>query len=92
MPKLSAEAIDSRLRSFEGWRREGEAITKTFEFPSFPDAIWFVGRLADAAEAADHHPDILIRYKRVTVSYWTHTEGGVTDKDFDGARAADRCA
>ncbi|MFB3854651.1 MAG: 4a-hydroxytetrahydrobiopterin dehydratase [Vicinamibacterales bacterium] len=92
MPKLSEEAIESRLRSLEGWRRQGDAITKTFTFSSFPEAISFVHRVADTAEASDHHPDIDIRYRRVTLSYWTHTEGGVTEKDFEGARAADRCA
>lgn len=92
MPKLSDEAIEAGLRSLEGWRREGDAIRKTFVFPSFPDAISFVRRVADAAEAADHHPDIDIRYKRVTLSYWTHTEGGVTEKDLEGARAAEQCA
>ena len=91
MPKLSAEAIEARLASLEGWRRQGDAITKTFVFPSFTDAMAFVRRLADQAEAADHHPDILIQHKRVTLSFWTHTEGGVTDKDVDGARTADEC-
>ena len=54
----------------------------------FPEAIAFVVRLGFAAEAADHHPDLLINYKRVKVTYSTHSEGGLTDKDFDGARAA----
>ena len=55
-----------------------------------PEAIAFVDRLAPEAEAADHHPDILINYKRVTLTYSTHSEGGLTDKDFAGAAAADR--
>ena len=55
-------------------------------------AIAFVTRLAPEAEAADHHPDILINYKRVTLTYSTHSEGGLTEKDFEGAGMADRCA
>lgn len=92
MPKLSEEAIESRLRSLEGWSRQGDAITRTFTFTSFPEAISFVRRVAELAEATDHHPDIDIRFKRVTLSYSTHSEGGVTERDFEGARAADRCA
>ena len=57
------------------------ALDKEFEFPTFPDAIAFVDRLAQAAEAADHHPDIDIRYRRVRVRWSTHSAGGVTDKD-----------
>ena len=59
---------------------------------SFPDAVAFVTRLAFDAEAADHHPDIHINYKRVTLTFSTHSEGGLTEKDFDGARAVDAIA
>ena len=70
------------------WTVEGEVISRQFTFAGFPEAIAFVVRLGFAAEAVDHHPDLLINYKRVKVSYSTHSEGGLTDKDFDGARAA----
>ena len=75
-----------------GWSRDGDAITRQFTFSGFPDAIAFVTRLAFEAEAADHHPDLLISYRRVTVTWSTHSEGGVTEKDFAGARQSDRIA
>jgi 4a-hydroxytetrahydrobiopterin dehydratase len=90
MTRLSRPEIDARLKSLDGWTLEGEAIRKQYTFPSFPDAIAFVNRLAPKAEAADHHPDILINYRRVTLTYSTHSEGGLTEKDFDGASMADR--
>ena len=70
------------------WTVEGEVISRQFTFSGFPEAIAFVVRLGFAAEAVDHHPDLLINYKRVKVSYSTHSEGGLTEKDFEGARAA----
>ena len=73
------------LPEIAGWTLEGDAIRRQFTFQGFPDAIAFVTRLAFDAEAADHHPDILINYKRVTLTYTTHSEGGLTEKDFDGA-------
>ena len=65
---------------------DDNALVRQFTFPSFPDAIAFVTRLAFDAEAADHHPDLTVQYKRVTVTWSTHSEGGVTAKDFDGRR------
>jgi 4a-hydroxytetrahydrobiopterin dehydratase len=95
MAKLSRSDIDERLKRLTGWTLTddpGGAIRKQYTFASFPDAVAFVDRLAPEAEAADHHPDILINYKRVTLTYSTHSEGGLTAKDFDGAAAADRLA
>jgi 4a-hydroxytetrahydrobiopterin dehydratase len=92
MPKLSPSEIDQRLKELPGWSREGEAIRKQFTFSGFPEAVAFVASLVPEAEAADHHPDILINYKRVTLTYTTHSEGGLTVKDFEGARMADRKA
>lgn len=68
------------------------ALDKEFEFPTFPEAIAFVDRLAEAAEAADHHPDIDIRYRRVRVRWSTHSAGGVTDKDRELAARTDELA
>jgi 4a-hydroxytetrahydrobiopterin dehydratase len=82
MPPLSNDQIDDRLTGLPGWAREGDAIEKTFELPSFPDAIDFVNRIAAFAEAANHHPDLDIRYRRVHVALSTHDEGGITEKDF----------
>lgn len=75
-----------------GWRLDGRAITRQFTFGDFAEAVSFVVRLGFSAEAADHHPDILINYKRVTLTYTTHSAGGLTDKDFAGATEASRLA
>ena len=92
MPRLNDAQIRERLARLKGWRREGDAISKEYTFASFPDAVAFVTRLVPGAEAADHHPDISINYEHVTLSYSTHSEGGLTEKDFEGASMADRCA
>jgi 4a-hydroxytetrahydrobiopterin dehydratase len=92
MAKQDDAAIRKALEGLPGWTLDGNAIRRQFTLPSFPDAIAFVTRLAFDAEAADHHPDILINYKRVTLTYSTHSEGGLTQKDFDGARNADALA
>jgi 4a-hydroxytetrahydrobiopterin dehydratase len=90
--KLSAAEVQQRLKSLKGWTLEGNAIKKQYTFAGFPEAIAFVNRLAPKAEAADHHPDILINYKRVTLTYSTHSDGGLTEKDFEGAAMADSLA
>jgi 4a-hydroxytetrahydrobiopterin dehydratase len=87
--KLTRTEAHERLKALTGWALEGDAIRKQFTFAGFPEAIAFVNRLAPKAEAADHHPDILINYKRVTLTYSTHSEGGLTAKDFEGASVAD---
>ena len=87
--RLSEGEIAAALGGLDGWTRDGETIRKQFTLGGFPDAIAFVTRLAFDAEAADHHPDIVINYKRVTLSFSTHSEGGLTQKDFDGARRVD---
>jgi 4a-hydroxytetrahydrobiopterin dehydratase len=92
MPKLSAAEVEQRFARLSGWTLDGDAIRKQFTFKDFPDAIAFVDRLAPEAQRADHHPDILINYKRVTLTYSTHSEGGLTEKDFEGAAMADRAA
>jgi 4a-hydroxytetrahydrobiopterin dehydratase len=63
------------------WEEQDGGLVHVFEFDSFPLAIDFVARVADAAESANHHPDIDIRYRRVTVRWTTHSEGGITDRD-----------
>ena len=92
MPKLSLTEAETRIKSLSGWTLAGDEIRKQYTFKDFLEAIAFVNRLAPGAQAADHHPDILINYKRVTLTYSTHSEGGLTDKDFAGATAADRLA
>ncbi len=92
MATLSREDVQRRLGALPGWTLDGDAIRKQYTFAGFPEAVGFVNRLVPGAEAADHHPDVLINYKRVTVSYSTHSEGGITEKDFAGAVMADHCA
>jgi len=84
---LSDIAIQRDLGGLAGWSRKGEALTKTYQFRRFMDAIAFVNRAAEAGESADHHPDIDIRYTKVTVMLSTHDSGGITQKDIDLAKA-----
>jgi 4a-hydroxytetrahydrobiopterin dehydratase len=73
----------------EGWLVVDDALEQTFELPSFPEAIAFVNRVAELAEAENHHPDVTISYKKVTLRWTTHSEGGITDRDRDlAARSA----
>lgn len=81
--------ITARLAQLPGWQRAGSAIVKEFTFSGFPDAVAFVTRLVAPSEAADHHPDLAIHYRRVIVTFTTHSAGGITEKDFAGAAAAD---
>ena len=88
--KLSPADIDQRMKDLRGWTLQGNEIVKQYTFKDFLAAIAFVNRLAPEADLADHHPDILISYKRVRLTYSTHSEGGLTDKDFAGAAMADQ--
>jgi 4a-hydroxytetrahydrobiopterin dehydratase len=88
--RLSADQVSARLEERTGWSREGEAIRREYILDGFASAIAFIVRIGFDAEAADHHPDILLsRYKRVTLTFTTHSAGGLTEKDFAGAEAAD---
>jgi 4a-hydroxytetrahydrobiopterin dehydratase len=89
MARLTAATLRTTLQTLPGWTGKGGAISRTFTCASFPDAITFATRIAFDAEAADHHPDILISYKKVTVTWSTHSEKGVTAKDIAAARATD---
>ncbi|HEV7387743.1 MAG TPA: 4a-hydroxytetrahydrobiopterin dehydratase [Gemmatimonadaceae bacterium] len=84
--RLSDIAIQRELGTLQGWSRRGDVITKTFQFRKFPDGIEFVRAVAKVAEAADHHPDIDIRYTKIICSLSTHSAGGITQKDLDMAR------
>jgi 4a-hydroxytetrahydrobiopterin dehydratase len=92
MAILSEKQVEQQLTKLHGWALEGRAIRKQFTFKDFPAAVAFVNRLVPDAQAADHHPDIIINYNRVTLIYSTHSEGGLTQKDFAGAAMADRKA
>jgi 4a-hydroxytetrahydrobiopterin dehydratase len=65
----------------ESWSEVDGALERTFSFAGFPDAVAFVNRVAELAEAENHHPDIAVRYRDVTLRWWTHTAGGITDRD-----------
>jgi len=82
MAKLSADEITRKLKALPGWEYKNNAISKMFKFKEFLHGIEFVQKVAEIAEAADHHPDITINYTRVTFTCSTHSESGVTDKDF----------
>jgi 4a-hydroxytetrahydrobiopterin dehydratase len=92
MTLLLKPEIDQQLKTLDGWTLDANAIRKQYTFKGFPEAVAFVNRLVPDAERADHHPDITINYRRVTLSWSTHDEGGLTAKDIEGARMADRHA
>ena len=91
MAKLTAAQIADELKKVDGWVEDGHAIRRQFVFDGFASAVAYVVRIGFDAEAADHHPDILIsNYKKVTLTFSTHSEGGLTAKDFSAASAANR--
>jgi 4a-hydroxytetrahydrobiopterin dehydratase len=92
MAIIANKEAQERVQSLPGWELDGAAIKRKLTFGGFPHAMAFVVRLGFAAEVTDHHPDILLSYKRVTLTYSTHSEGGLTAKDFEGAAAASALA
>jgi len=90
MPALSESEARTRLGEVPGWDVGDKSLVRKLALPSFPDAIALVVKVAFVAEAADHHPDISINYRRVTLTLWTHTEGGITEKDFALAKAINK--
>ncbi|HHY85436.1 MAG TPA: 4a-hydroxytetrahydrobiopterin dehydratase [Verrucomicrobia bacterium] len=90
MAKLTTAQIKEELASVPHWKKSSRTITRTFEFKDFPAAIKFVNAVARIAEKAWHHPDIDIRWNKVTLTLSTHDEGGLTEKDFALARQVDR--
>lgn len=89
MAKLTQSSIDKRLASLSEWTQTGDAVQRTYDFADFVHAMDFVKRVADHAESVQHHPDILIRWNKVTCTLSTHDAKGVTAKDFDSAKAYD---
>ena len=90
--KLSDLEIQRALGGLPGWSRRGDVLTKTFVFERFADGIAFVGRVAIAADEMDHHPDIDIRYTKVTTALSTHDAGGITASDLQLAERIERTA
>ena len=89
MARLSDSEIDERLGGLDGWERSGDAIVKQFDNGDFKGSVDFVNRLTPEAEEMNHHPDLDISWKTVTVTITTHSEGGLTDGDFALARRID---
>ena len=87
--KLDESQIREALAAVPEWSLAGEAIQRTYGFKNFVESVAFVNRAAAAAEAANHHPDILIRYNKVTMTLSTHDSGGITKRDFDLAAKMD---
>ena len=87
---LSPSDLKSGLASLPGWAHKGKAITREYAFPDFTNALLFVNHVGYLAQAADHHPDIDIRYRKVTLTLSTHSEGGLTAKDVQLAGQIDR--
>jgi 4a-hydroxytetrahydrobiopterin dehydratase len=81
MALLSEDQVRELLHNIDGWEQHGKAIVRQFEFGDFKAAMQFVNKVADAAEAANHHPDITINYNKVTLLLTSHDSGGVTDRD-----------
>jgi len=82
MARLDESDIEQRLRQLPGWERHGDEIRRTYSFPDFKGSMAFVNRVAELAEAADHHPDILVTYSKVTLTLTSHDAGGLTERDF----------
>ncbi len=87
--RLDDATIDARLQELDGWKREGDTITRSLTFDSFLDAISFINAIADLAERDDHHPEIFNVYNKVDLTLTTHDADGLTQKDFDLAAKID---
>lgn len=89
MPLLTAQAIEEKLKQLQGWKLDGSEIVREFSFADFAEALRFVNAVGEKAEAANHHPDIDIRYNRVRLALISHDAGGLTERDFRLAEAVD---
>ena len=89
MEKLDQQEIQEKMASFPEWSLNGDTLQRTFSFDDFLGAMDFVKRVAELAEEQQHHPDIMIRYNKVTLSLSTHDAGGLTSKDFGFAQCVD---
>jgi 4a-hydroxytetrahydrobiopterin dehydratase len=92
MERLTQEQIQAALEDLPDWQLSGDCLIKTFRFHDFIGSVGFVNSLAEVAESAHHHPDIDIRYNKVTLVLSTHSAGGLTAKDIELARQADHCS
>jgi 4a-hydroxytetrahydrobiopterin dehydratase len=92
MPVLSDEEIKDRLSGLDGWERAGDALVKEFKLDDFKGSVDFVNRLTPLAEEMNHHPDLEISWNKVRVSLSTHSQGGITENDFELAGKIDGVA
>lgn len=92
MAVLTDAEVQQALGSLRGWQRQGKAIQRVFEFPDFKAAMQFVNKIADTAEQNNHHPDIDIRYNKVTTALISHDAGGVTQRDVKMAKRINEIA
>ncbi len=90
--KMSDAQVQSALEDLPEWSEVSEAIQRTYQFASFIESMAFVNKVAEAAESDQHHPDILIRYNKVTLTLSTHDAGGISKKDFALAKKIDAMA
>jgi 4a-hydroxytetrahydrobiopterin dehydratase len=89
MPALTTEQVNVHLKAIPDWSKRAQIICRTFKFDEFMTGIAFVRRIAKQAQKINHHPDIDIRFDKVTLTLTTHDEGGITEKDFTLARQCD---
>lgn len=89
MAALDEAEARERLKALPGWERQGPAIRRSYKFPDFKAAMAFANRVAELAEAQDHHPDMLVQYGQVTLTLTSHDTGGLTARDFRLAHAID---
>ncbi len=92
MPRLSEEEIEARLGERPGWERHGEAIARELKLDDFVGSVDFVNRITPVAEEMNHHPDLQVSWNKVLVSITTHSEGGLTENDFELAKSIDPLA
>jgi len=92
MAALSDDEVKSRLSGIDGWELAGDAIEKQFELDDFSGSVEFVNRITPVANEMNHHPDLAISWNKVTVTLSTHSEGGLTENDFELAQKIDGLA
>jgi len=92
MPVLEQQELDTEVGKLDGWEVRDGALQKSFQCGDFSGSMDFLNRVADAANAADHHPDVMISWDTVTLRWVTHSQGGITDSDVGMARKSDELA